>query len=44
MNFEQRNKITEETFGRFVRDKREQMGLSVRALAQKLKKLGTQCL
>lgn len=36
MNFEQRNKITEETFGRFVRDKREQMGLSVRALAQKL--------
>lgn len=36
MNFEQRNKITEETFGRFIRDKREQMGLSVRALAQKL--------
>ncbi len=36
MNFEERNKITEETFGMFVRSKREQMGLSVRALAQKL--------
>ena len=36
MNFEQRNRITEETFGEFVRGKRKQMGLSVRALAQKL--------
>lgn len=36
MNFEERNRITEETFGMFVRSKREQMGLSVRALAQKL--------
>ena len=33
-DFEQRNKITVETFGRFVREKREQMGLSVRALAK----------
>lgn len=36
MNFEQRNRITERTFGSFVKSRREQMGLSVRALATSL--------
>ena len=30
---EMRNEITEKSFGTFIREKREQMGLSVRALA-----------
>ena len=33
---EMRNDITEKTFGTFIREKREQMGLSVRALALKI--------
>ena len=36
MDFEQRNRITVETFGRFVKEKREQIGLSVRALAKRI--------
>ena len=31
-----RNEITEKSFGTFIREKREQMGLSVRALALKI--------
>lgn len=37
MDFEQRNKMTDKTFGLLVREKREQMGLSLRALALNLK-------
>ena len=33
---EMRNEITEKSFGTFIREKREQMGLSVRALALKV--------
>lgn len=33
---ELRNEITEKAFGTFIREKREQMGLSVRALALKI--------
>lgn len=33
---EMRNEITEKSFGTFIREKREQMGLSVRALALKI--------
>lgn len=37
MDFEQRNKMTDKTFGFLVREKHGELGLSMRALAEKLK-------
>ncbi len=36
MDFKKRNEITEKTFGFFVKEKREKMGMSARDLAKKM--------